>query len=104
MVYEVETNRLIPLYTPLFFGWTISLRLKITCLRVSYKKKKMKNIFFTSLKSLKKGIGSGVGSGCGAGSGSVSQRYGFVDLDPYPHQNVTDPQHCLTRVELFFCA
>ena len=25
MVYEVETNRLIPLYTPLFFGWTISL-------------------------------------------------------------------------------
>jgi hypothetical protein len=26
MVYEVETNRLIPLYTPLFFGWTISIR------------------------------------------------------------------------------
>jgi hypothetical protein len=25
MVKEVETNRLIPLYTPLFFGWTISL-------------------------------------------------------------------------------
>ncbi len=26
MVQEVETNRLIPLYTPLFFGWTISLK------------------------------------------------------------------------------
>jgi hypothetical protein len=25
MVQEVETNRLIHLYTPLFFGWTISL-------------------------------------------------------------------------------
>jgi hypothetical protein len=25
MVWEVETNRLVPLYTPLFFGWTISL-------------------------------------------------------------------------------
>jgi hypothetical protein len=25
MVYEVETNRLIHLFTPLFFGWTISL-------------------------------------------------------------------------------
>ncbi len=26
MVQEVETNRLIHLYTPLFFGWTISLK------------------------------------------------------------------------------
>ncbi len=25
MVKEVETNRLIPLYTPLFFGWALSL-------------------------------------------------------------------------------
>jgi hypothetical protein len=25
MVQEVETNRLIPVYTPLYFGWTISL-------------------------------------------------------------------------------
>ncbi len=25
MVYEVETNRLIHLFTPLFLGWTISL-------------------------------------------------------------------------------
>ncbi len=25
MVYEVERNRLIHLFTPLFFGWTISL-------------------------------------------------------------------------------
>jgi hypothetical protein len=47
-------------------------------LRVSYKKK------------------VGVGSGVGFGSGSVSQRYGSADpnLDPYLHQNVTDPQHC----------
>jgi hypothetical protein len=29
----------------------------------------------------------------GAGSGSISQRYGSGDLDPDPHQNVTDLQH-----------
>jgi hypothetical protein len=40
------------------------------CLWVSYKNKIfLKNIFFTSLKSLKKGVGSGVGSGF------ISQRY-----------------------------
>jgi hypothetical protein len=27
------------------------------------------------------------------GVGSLSQRYGSGDLDPDPHQNVTDPQH-----------
>jgi hypothetical protein len=31
MVQEVETNRLIHLYTPLFFGWTISFKEKIFC-------------------------------------------------------------------------
>ncbi len=36
---------------------------------------------------MKKGVGSGVGSG------SISQRYG--SRDPDPHQNITDPQHCL---------
>jgi hypothetical protein len=41
-----------------------------------------KNIFFASLKSLKKGVGSG----------SIGQRYGSADPDP--HQNVTNPQHC----------
>ncbi len=46
-------------------------------LRVSYKKKYEKIIFFfTSFKSLKKGVGSGVGSG------SISQRYGSGDPDP----------------------
>jgi hypothetical protein len=29
------------------------------------------------------------------GSGSISQRHGFADPDPDPHQNVMDPQHCL---------
>jgi hypothetical protein len=52
-------------------------RLKIMCLRVSYKKKYLKKA------SLKKGVGSG--------SGSISQRYGSADPDP--HQDVTDPQH-----------
>ncbi len=42
---------------------------------LSYKKK-YENNFFTSLKSLKKGVGSGV-------------RFGSINLDP--HQNVTDP-------------
>jgi hypothetical protein len=30
----------------------------------------------------------------GSGSGSISQRHGSADLDPDPHQNVMDPQHC----------
>ncbi len=59
---------------------------------------------FTSLKSMKIGVGSGVGSGSGvgfgagsgvgseAGSRSISQIYGSGDPDP--HQNVTDPHHC----------
>jgi hypothetical protein len=48
------------------------------CLRVIYKKKS--EIFFASLNSLKKGVGSG----------SISKKYGSEDPDP--HQNVTDPQ------------
>ncbi len=62
------------------------------CLRVSYKEKNIKNIFFfASLKSRKKGVGSVVGSG------SISQRHGSgdPDTDPDPHQHVTDTQHCL---------
>ncbi len=63
-------------------------RLKMMCLRVSYKENM--NIFLLHLaSSLKKGTGSGVGSR----SGSISQRVGFEDPDPY--QNVTDPQQCL---------
>jgi hypothetical protein len=52
------------------------------CLCVSYEKE-IRNFFFTSLTSLKKGVGPGVGPG------SISQRYGSEDPDP--HQNVTDP-------------
>jgi hypothetical protein len=52
----------------------------------------MKRIFFTSLKSLKKGVGSGVGSGY------ISLRYGSGDPDQDPHQNVTDPQHCFCHL------
>jgi hypothetical protein len=65
----------------------------------SYEKKNMKNnIFFASLKSVKKGVGSGVGSGF------ISQRYGSGDPDP--HQNVRDAQHyygcCVLKpIELF---
>ncbi len=58
------------------------------CLRVSNKKKWRENLFFASLKSLKKGVRFGVGSGSRArfraGSRSISQRYG--SLDPDPHQ------------------
>jgi hypothetical protein len=39
---------------------------------------------------MKKGVGSRVRSR----SGSISQRCGSGDLDP--HQNVTDPQHCVS--------
>jgi hypothetical protein len=53
------------------------------CLWVSHKKK----VFFTSLKSLKKEVGSGVVSGC------ISHRYGSGDPDP--HKYVMVPQHCL---------
>jgi hypothetical protein len=47
---------------------------------------------------MKKGVGSEVGSGPGARSGSTSQRYGSGDPDP--HQNVMDPQHCMTPKHL----
>jgi hypothetical protein len=65
------------------------------CLRVSYKKKIWN--FFSSLKSMKKGVGFGFGSI----SGSYSKRCGAADLDPDPHQNVTLLQHCLVLM-LFF--
>ncbi len=53
----------------------------------SYNKKYEKNYFvFASLKSLKKGVESG----------SSNHRYGSVD--PIPHQNVTDSQHCFRTV------
>jgi hypothetical protein len=56
------------------------------CLRVGkILEKNMKIFFVTSLKSLKKEVGSGVGSR------SIGQRSGSADPDP--HQNVTDPQH-----------
>jgi hypothetical protein len=47
---------------------------------------------------MKKGVGSKVGSGPGAGSESISQRYGSGNPDP--HQNVMDPQHCMTPKHL----
>jgi hypothetical protein len=50
-------------------------------------------MFFASLKSMRKEVGSGAGSG--AGSGSINQRYGSGDPDP--HQYATDPQHCESR-------
>jgi hypothetical protein len=47
-----------------------------------YENNMKKNIFFASLKSLKKkGVDPEFGSG--SGSGSISQRYGFANLDPY---------------------
>jgi hypothetical protein len=51
------------------------------CLQISYEKKYKNMNFLGSLNSPKKGVGS------------ISKKYGFADLDP--HQNVTDPQHCL---------
>ncbi len=61
------------------------------CLWVSYKKKIRKKIFFASLKSLKKRVGSGVGSG------SISQRCGSGFA-----QNVTDLQHWTHGFILFY--
>jgi hypothetical protein len=55
------------------------------CLRVVIRKNMFNKLFFASLKSLKKGVGSGF----------ISQRYGSADPDP--HQHVTDPQHCLLQ-------
>jgi hypothetical protein len=65
---------------------------------VSYKKKILK-VIFTSLKSLKKGVGFRDGSR----SGSISQSYGSRDPDPDPHQNVTDPQQWKKQVNVFIC-
>ncbi len=40
--------------------------------------------------------------GSGVGSGSISQMYEYGDPDP--HQNVTDPQHCLKLLlKLILC-
>jgi hypothetical protein len=36
------------------------------------------------------------------GSGSISQRHGSADPDPDPHQNVTDPEHCLPVFVIHF--
>jgi hypothetical protein len=58
----------------------------------------MKTIFFTLLKSLKKGVGSGVVSG----AGSISRRYGSGDPDP--HKNATDPLHGKKRQNCCFLA
>jgi hypothetical protein len=57
------------------------------------RKKYENKLFFASLKSMKKVVGSEVGSGSGVGS--IIQRYGSGDPDPDldPNQNVTDPQH-----------
>jgi hypothetical protein len=65
------------------------------CLWASNKNKK-KKFFFSSLTSVKKGVGFGDGFGSGAGSVAISQRYGSRDPDPNPnpHQNVTDSQYC----------
>jgi hypothetical protein len=56
------------------------------------KRWKKLNLFFASLKSMKKRVRSGVGSGARTGSWSISERLGSGDPDS--HQNVTDPQHC----------
>ncbi len=50
---------------------------------------------------MKKGVGSEVGSG--SGSGSISKRYGSGDLDPDPHQNVTNPQTVLGGIKHASC-
>jgi hypothetical protein len=37
-------------------------------------------------------------AGSGSESGSISQRYGSVDPDPDPHQNVMDPEHMALNI------
>ncbi len=39
----------------------------------------------------------------GSESGSISQRHGSADLDPDPHQNVMDPQHCKIGSNARYC-
>jgi hypothetical protein len=50
---------------------------------------------------MKKGVGSGVKFVSGSGAGSIRQRYGSADPDP--HQNVTDPQHCVSYLFWLGC-
>ncbi len=68
-----------------------------TDVNVPSKSKKKKNfekkfVLLTACQSLTKKAGSGFGSR------SVSQLNGSADQDPYPYQNVTDPQHCKTVI------
>ncbi len=37
-----------------------------------------------------------------AGYGSISQRHGSADLDPDPHSNIIDPEHCLFYFIILF--
>ena len=61
------------------------------CLWVSYKKEVGKKIFFCILKVTEERsrIRSWIRSRI------HTSRYGLGDPDPDPHQNATDPQHCL---------
>ncbi len=36
-------------------------------------------------------------AGSGYGSESISQKHGYADPDPDPHENVMDPEHCLVK-------
>jgi hypothetical protein len=73
--------------------------MKIICLRVSFKKKYEKKNCFASLKSLKKGVKSGVDPDpeldpdleLDSDPDPLIRGVG-PDLDPVPHQNVTDFQ------------
>jgi hypothetical protein len=58
-------------------------------IKTKTKKKKMSLAFEGHSK--RAGSEHGAGSEAGSGAGTGSQRYGFVDPDPY--QNVTDPEH-----------
>jgi hypothetical protein len=77
--------------------WTSEVRIRIRILHFSHNyverietkrclQNRITQNFSASLKSMKKGVGSV----------SISQRYGSGDPDP--HENVTDPQHCLKLV------
>jgi hypothetical protein len=64
---------------------------------VPSKNNKQENVFFklAFCWRLERSMTKVAGSGYESGSGSISQRHGSPNPDPYPYQNVMDPQHCL---------
>jgi hypothetical protein len=75
-----------------FYLWKM---IQIYLLKVVISRKK-KRLFIYFLLASWRSMTKRAGSGSASWSSSISQRHGSADPDPDPHQNVMDPQQCVT--------